>query len=92
MFGSLHFERRRAGPDDLECKFAPDEQFGMARDMDSQSICTFTASFREAFFLQLQAPVGFVKRHTELVRSRGKRVLEMHRVALFLRRQVCREE
>src|SRR5260370_36022850 len=64
----------------------------MARYTDSQSICIVIVSFREALFFQLKAPVRFVKRHAKLVRSRGKRVLEIHRLAVLLRRQVCREE
>ena len=89
MFGG---QRRRAGPDDLKGEFTPNEQLGVASDTDAQSVCNISVSFREAFFFQLKAPVRFVKRHTELMRSCGKRVLEMHRLALLPRRQVRREE
>jgi len=84
--------RQRAGPGDLEGEFAPNEQLGAASDVDGQRVCTIAASFRETFFFQLQASVRFVKRHAELVRPCGKSMLEMDRLALFLRRQVCREE
>jgi len=84
--------RQRTGPGNLEGEFAPNKQLGAARDVDGQCVCAVAASFREAFFFQLQAAVRLVKRHTELVRSRGKGVLEMHGLALLLRCQVRREE
>src|SRR5438132_6376437 len=84
--------RGRAGPGDLKDELVPNKQFGMARDVYSQRVCAVAARFREALFFQLQAPVGFVQRHTELMWPRRKRVLEKQRLAPSPLGQICREE
>jgi hypothetical protein len=79
---------RPAGPGNFECKLAANQQLGMTSDMYSQRVCAAAPSFRETLFFHLQAPVRLVQRYSELVRSRGKRILKMQWLALLLRRQV----
>ena len=79
---------RRAGPSDFEGELAANQQLGMASDSDGQRVCAVASRFGKALFLQLQAPVRLVQRYSELVRSRGKRILKMQWLALLLRRQV----
>jgi len=48
--------------------------------MDGQRVCQVRTNFRQTFLFQAETFVRFVKGHTELMRSGGKRVLELNRL------------
>src|SRR5258708_3786721 len=60
--------------------------------MDGQRVCQVRTNFRQTFLFQAETFVRFVKGHTELMRSGGKRVLELNRLARGERLQVCGEK